>query len=185
MIKVIAFDLVGVLAFEKDIKLTDEEEKLERMFGPNLNDSDYLNNARKIIKKDSIIMKTTENLIDKLYEIHDRDILKKIKNKYPSLKLIIATNHLSYVRNFIGESFNIDYLDDLIISAEVHKIKPNNDFYQYILDKYDIGPEELLFIDDNHENINSANNMKINTIKINKNDDLFEKIINYLSNQNG
>ena len=50
MIKVIAFDFVGVLAFEKDIKLTDEEEKLERMFGPNLNDADYLNNARKIVK---------------------------------------------------------------------------------------------------------------------------------------
>ena len=49
MIKVIAFDFVGVLAFEKDIKLTDEEEKLERMFGPNLND------ARIIIKKDSLI----------------------------------------------------------------------------------------------------------------------------------
>ena len=28
MIKVIAFDLAGVLAFEKDIKLTIEEEKL-------------------------------------------------------------------------------------------------------------------------------------------------------------
>ena len=182
MIKVIAFDLVGVLAFEKDIKLTDEEEKLERMFGPNLNDADYLNNARKTIKKDSIIMRTTEDLIDKLYEIHDRDIFKKIKNMYPNLKLIIATNHLSYVRNFIGESFDIDYLDDLIISAEIHKIKPNNDFYQYILDKYDISSEELLFIDDNQENINSANKMKINTIKINKNDNIFEKIICYLDN---
>ena len=182
MIKVIAFDLVGVLAFEKDIKLTDEEEKLERMFGPNLNDADYLNNARKIIKKDSIIMKTTENLIDKLYEIHDSDILKKIKNKYPSIKLIIATNHLSYVRNFIGESFDIDFLDDLIISAEVHKIKPNNDFYQYILDKFDINPEELLFIDDNQENINSAKTMNIKTIKVHKDGDLFKKIICFLEN---
>ena len=180
MIKVIAFDFVGVLAFEKDIKLTNEEEKLERMFGPNLNDADYLNNVRKIIKKDSIIMRTTEDLIDKLYEIHDKDIFKKIKNNYPSLKLIIATNHLSYVRNFIGESFNIDYLDDLIISAEVHKIKPNNDFYQYILDKFDISPEELLFIDDNQENVNSAGLLNINTIKINKDDNLFEKVVCYL-----
>ncbi len=180
MIKVIAFDFVGVLAFEKDIKLTVEEDKLERMFGPNLNDADYLNNARKIIKKDSIIMRTTENLIDKLYEIHDRDIFKKIKNMYPNLKLIIATNHLSYVRNFIGESFDIDYLDDLVISAEVHKIKPNNDFYQYILDKFDISPEELLFIDDNQENVNNAGLLNINTIKINKNDNLFEKVVCYL-----
>lgn len=32
MIKVIAFDLIGVLASEKDIKLTKEEEKIERLF---------------------------------------------------------------------------------------------------------------------------------------------------------
>ena len=41
MIKVIAFDLVGVLVNEKDIELTLEEDKLERMFGSNRNDSDY------------------------------------------------------------------------------------------------------------------------------------------------
>ena len=42
MIKYIAFDLVGVLVNEKDISLTPEEEKLEKMFGPNINDSDYM-----------------------------------------------------------------------------------------------------------------------------------------------
>ena len=47
MIKIIAFDFVGVLVNEKDIELTETESKLERMFGPNINDSDYLNNARK------------------------------------------------------------------------------------------------------------------------------------------
>ena len=52
MIKVITFDLVGVLVSEKDIELSEVEEKLERMFGPNLNDEDYLIEARKIIEKD-------------------------------------------------------------------------------------------------------------------------------------
>ena len=42
MIKVVAFDFVGVLVNEKDIELSLVEDKLERMFGPNLNDSDYL-----------------------------------------------------------------------------------------------------------------------------------------------
>lgn len=79
MIKVIAFDLVGVLVNEKDIELSNVEEKLERMFGPNLNDSDYLLASRKIIEKDSIIKNTTEELIDKLYKVKDREILKKRK----------------------------------------------------------------------------------------------------------
>ena len=47
MIKVIAFDLVGVLVTESDVELTPEEEKLERMFGDNYSDLDYSKEARK------------------------------------------------------------------------------------------------------------------------------------------
>lgn len=176
MIKLIAFDFVGVLVNERDIELTDVENKLERMFGPNLNDSDYLIEARKLIEKDSIIMNTTESLIEKLYKVKDRDIFKKIKEKHPDVKIIIATNHLSFVRNFIGESFDVDYLDDLIISAEIHKIKPNVDFYKYLLDKYKINSKELLFIDDNKENVDSAKNIGISTIKAEKDTDIIQEI---------
>lgn len=176
MIKLIAFDFVGVLVNERDIELTDVENKLERMFGPNLNDSDYLIEARKLIEKDSIIMNTTESLIEKLYKVKDRDIFKKIKEKHPNIKIIIATNHLSFVRNFIGESFDVDYLDDLIISAEIHKIKPNVDFYKYLLDKYKINSKELLFIDDNKENVDSAKNIGILTIKVEKDTDIIQEI---------
>ena len=182
MIKVIAFDLIGVLAFEKDISLTKEEEFLERMFGPNMSDADYLFSARKIISKDSIIMNLTENLINKLYEVKNPDVFKKLKEKYPKIKLIIATNHVSYIRDFVGKSFIIDYLDDLLISSEIHKIKPNKDFYEYILNKYNIKPNELLFIDDNSNNIESANNLGINTIKYNKNDDIYIKIDKIVNN---
>ena len=181
MIKVVAFDLVGVLVNEKDIELSEIEEKLERMFGPNLNDADYLIEARKIIEKDSIIMNITEALIDKLYKVKDREIFKKIKEKNENVKLIIATNHLSFVRDFIGESFNIDYLDDLIISAEIHKIKPNADFYEYILNKYNIDSKELLFLDDNIDNVNGAKRLGINTIKVEKNTNLIDKVTEFIN----
>lgn len=181
MIKVVAFDLVGVLVNEKDIELSEIEEKLERMFGPNLNDADYLVEARKLIEKDSIIMNITEALIDKLYKVKDREIFKKIKEKNENVKLIIATNHLSFVRDFIGESFNIDYLDDLIISAEIHKIKPNADFYEYILNKYNIDSKELLFLDDNIDNVNGAKRLGINTIKVEKNINLIDKVTEFIN----
>ncbi len=181
MIKVVAFDLVGVLVNEKDIELSEIEEKLERMFGPNLNDADYLVEARKLIEKDSIIMNITEALIDKLYKVKDREIFKKIKEKNENVKLIIATNHLSFVRDFIGESFNIDYLDDLIISAEIHKIKPNADFYEYILNKYNIDSKELLFLDDNIDNVNGAKRLGINTIKVEKNTNLIDKVTEFIN----
>ena len=160
--------------------MTLEEDKLERMFGSNRNDSDYLMDARKIIQKDSVLIRTTEELIEKIYRVRDRDIFKKIKEKDPNLKIIIATNHVSYVRNFIGESFGVDYLDDVLISAEIHKVKPDSDFYEHIINKYHIEPNELLFLDDNAENIDGANRLGINTIKVNRDTDLFEEICKWL-----
>lgn len=180
MIKVIAFDFVGVLVNEKDIDLSEIEEKLERMFGPDLNDADYLNESRKIIENDSIIMNTIEALIDKLYKVRDREIFKKVKEKNKNIKVIIATNHLSFVRNFISENFDIKYLDDLIISAEIHKIKPNSDFYEYILKKYNINSTELLFLDDNRDNIIGAKKLGVQTIKVERDTNLFEEISKFI-----
>ena len=177
MVKVIAYDFVGVLVTEKDVDLSTEEDKLERMFGDNLNDSDYLMAARKIIAKDAFILPTTENLIDKLYQVKDRNLFKKVKEKYPNIKQIIATNHVSFIRNFINEYLDIEYLDYVIISAEIHKIKPNKDFYNLILDKYHIKPEELLFIDDNKNNIEGANELGIQTILVNKSTSLINEIL--------
>lgn len=180
MIKVIAFDLVGVLVSEKDIELSEVEEKLERMFGPNLNDEDYLKQAKKIVEKDLEVINTTKVLINKLYKVKDKKIFKKINEINENVKIIIATNHLSFVKDFIKESFNIDYLDDIIISAEIHKIKPNLDFYQYILNKYSIESKELLFIDDNINNINGAQALGINTIKIEKDTNLIDEISKFI-----
>ena len=62
MIKVIAFDMVGVLVNEKDIELSLVEDKLERLFGDNLSDSDYLKDAEKITDK---AIEITEEIMNK------------------------------------------------------------------------------------------------------------------------
>ena len=161
MIKVITFDLVGVLVNEKDIVLSDEEEKLERLFGPNLSDEDYLKKAKEIVCNEKNIVNITKILINKLYKVKDKDLFKKIKEIDSNIKIVIATNHVSFIRNFIDTYFDTSYLDGLIISAEINKIKPNLDFYEFILDKYKINANELLFLDDNIENVNGAKKLGI------------------------
>lgn len=182
MIKIIAFDFVGVLVNEKDVELSDIEVQLERMFGPNINDSDYLIKANSLIDNVSDIINTTELLINKIYKIRDKHLFEKIKRRYKNIKIIVATNHLSFVKKFIIDNFGTIYLDDIIISAEISKIKPNADFYEYILNQYNITPRELLFIDDNIDNIKSANNLNINTIKVEKSTNLFSEIIKVIDN---
>lgn len=181
MIKVIAFDLVGVLVKEKNIELSEEESKLERLFGPNLNDDDYIKQANLILNNNLDVKTITKNTIFKLYELKNLGILETIKNQHHNIKIIIATNHLSFVREYINKNFNKDYIDDIIISAEINKIKPNEDFYKHILNKYNIDSKELLFLDDNMENINGANSLGINTIKVEKNTDILKEISKFIN----
>ena len=180
MIKVIAFDLVGVLVNERDIVLSNEEEKLERLFGPNLSDDDYLKKAKEIVCNEKNIVNNTKTLINKLYKVKEKDIFKKIKKINSKVKVVIATNHVSFVKEFINSHFDINYLDDLIISAEINRIKPNLDFYEFILDKYKINANELLFLDDNIKNVNGANALGIQTIMVEKNNDLVSEIEFYI-----
>jgi HAD superfamily hydrolase (TIGR01509 family) len=183
MIKVIAFDLVGVLVNERDIVLSNEEEKLERLFGPNLSDEEYLKEANKIVNDETNILYITRALINKLYKVKDREIFKKVKEINSDVKIVIATNHISFVKDFINNNFDTMYLDDLIISAEINKIKPNLDFYKYVLDKYKIEANELLFLDDNMENINKAKELGIQTIKVEKNSNLVSEVELYIKDK--
>ena len=176
MIKVIAIDLVGVLVTEKDIELTKEEDKLERMLGSNTSDIEYINKAKSIINDENEIIKTIINIFDKLYLVKDKDLLKKIKNKYPNIKIVIATNHVSFIRRYLENIYSKEELDDIIISSEINKTKPNQDFYNYILNKYSIIPNELLFIDDSIINVNGASILGINTIKVEKDTNILEEI---------
>jgi|GEM_PF-877444 HAD hydrolase, family IA, variant 3 len=179
-IKLIMLDLVGVLVFERDDVLNDKEDKIERLFGPNLSDEEYLNNKINIIYDKNELIDITKNIINKLYYVKDKDIFKKIKDKYNNVKIIIATNHVSYVKDFIINNFNSSYLDDIIISSEIHLTKPNYDFYKYILDKYNINSNNVLFLDDNKDNIESSGEMGINTILVNKNMNIYDEICKYM-----
>jgi HAD hydrolase, family IA, variant 3 len=179
-IKLIMLDLVGVLVFEREDVLNDKEDKIERLFGPNLSDEEYLNNKINIIYDKNELIDITKNIINKLYYVKDKDIFKKIKDKYNNVKIIIATNHVSYVKDFIINNFNSSYLDDIIISSEIHLIKPNYDFYKYILDKYNINSNNVLFLDDNKDNIETAGEMGINTILVNKNMNIYDEICKYM-----
>lgn len=44
------------------------------------------------------------------------------------------------------------------------------------MDKYKINSKELLFIDDNKENVDSAKNIGISTIKVEKDTDIIQEI---------
>ena len=52
--------------------------------------------------------------------------------------------------------------------------------YKYILNKYNINSDNVLFLDDNKDNIETAGEMGINTILVNKNMNIYDEICKYM-----
>jgi HAD superfamily hydrolase (TIGR01509 family) len=70
--------------------------------------------------------------------------------------------------NFIKK---IEYLfDGIVLSYQIHKIKPYDSIYEYIINKYNLNPEESLFIDDKKSNIDTANKFGIKGRAVKPND---------------
>ncbi|MBN1549653.1 HAD-IA family hydrolase [Candidatus Babeliales bacterium] len=62
--------------------------------------------------------------------------------------------------------FNI--FDDVIMSGDIGMMKPDEDIYDYILEKYNLKPSECVFLDSAQENIEAAEDIGIHSIKIQK-----------------
>ncbi|NOS93562.1 MAG: HAD family phosphatase [Cyclobacteriaceae bacterium] len=97
--------------------------------------------------------------------IHETvELLKEIKDskKY----------RLYALTNWSGETFpwaldNFDFLhwfDGIVVSGIEKTRKPFPEFYQILFDRYQVNPQQALFIDDNHKNVVGAEAVKLPTI---------------------
>lgn len=93
----------------------------------------------------------------------------KAENKF-QLILLSNTNdlHISWVKENI-ESFAEfkSCFDAFYLSHEINFRKPNADIYEFVLEKHQLQPEEVLFIDDTKENTIAAKSLRIHTWNIN------------------
>lgn len=62
-----------------------------------------------------------------------------------------------YFPNFLP----MDFFDGIVVSADIKMVKPDEKIYRYILDKYQLNPQECLFIDDRAENVEGARKVGI------------------------
>lgn len=78
-----------------------------------------------------------------------------------------------------GAAF-LDDIDGKVVSYEIHKIKPYPEIYRYLLDKYDLKPEECVFFDDRKENTQTAEELGIKTFTISSKEYLLEVLDTFL-----
>ena len=81
--------------------------------------------------------------------------------------------------NWSAETIQIAYrkydffqlFDGIVVSGEEKLIKPDRRIYEVLLDRHKLNAEESVFIDDNHANIKTAQELGFNAI-------LFDNIVN-------
>jgi 2-haloacid dehalogenase len=105
------------------------------------------------------------------------EIFKELKDsgKY---RIYALTNWSAETFPMAQEKFEfLGWFDGIVVSGAEKMRKPAPEFYQILLDRYNVNPQESLFIDDNYRNILAAEKMGINCIHFTTSEKLREELL--------
>lgn len=154
-IRVVAFDLGGVLAYCDNSKLSDEELYLLQFY------KKYM--SRQIVsKKDRYFLEYAKSKMSDIYlKIHKLNndslpVLEMLQNE--KIRTSIWTNNTPYISSWLEEVGLTRFIHsrDIINSFYLGYDKPDIRFYLEALRILNINPLSVLFLDDNSINVESA-----------------------------
>ncbi len=181
MIKAIAFDLWGCLIWENDIKMSLQEEILEKEFGKINSDQKYFDWATQTLSSSKEEIKSIlADLWPKLYSLREKWIFEKILMEYPEMIFAVASNHISMVKESLRYLWILEMCKVILISWDCGYEKPDAWFYNLLVEKLWLSADEILFIDDKEENIEGAKKVWLETIHYHRENLLSESILSYL-----
>lgn len=70
--------------------------------------------------------------------------------------LFLLTNMSTRFYRFYKRIPAVNYCDGMIVSSDVHLLKPQPEIYRLLFEKFSLEPEECYFIDDRRENIEAG-----------------------------
>jgi epoxide hydrolase-like predicted phosphatase len=89
------------------------------------------------------------------------DLIKKLKSRY---KLGLLSNAGEEEISIIYKDKVADIFDSITVSYEAKCVKPDPGIFQIAAKRLNVAPNECLFIDDSHKNIEAAQNLGMKTI---------------------
>lgn len=195
--KYFVFDLGGVLSVPMVSKKLYEQIKWKVSYDEFL---DKFNNSEESIKvhKGEI---STKDFFEYLKGYMDDDItLEEFKNIYvnnnkffnDTIEIIKRLKKLGYKVYLLSNLKEIDYekfikhfdvsiFDEMFLSFKLDMLKPNDDIYQYVINKLNANPENIYFFDDNKENVDGAIRNGINAYQVTG--ETVKKVVEEILNQ--
>ncbi len=78
---------------------------------------------------------------------------------------VLSNMHLASIEHIEQEYSFWDIFDGIVVSCRIHMVKPKEEIYEYLLNKYGLIVNETIFIDDTDINLNAASRFGIKIIK--------------------
>lgn len=71
-------------------------------------------------------------------------------------RIYILSNACNGFYEYFPKFRPLEFFDGVVVSSDLHVVKPARPIYEYLLQKYDLRPEESLFVDDQLANVKGA-----------------------------
>ena len=203
MIKNVIFD-IGNVIFNFNLlnvlpTFTDNKDEQKFIFNNIINSPEWLGHAlidTGYIKREDaieIVKDRTNHINDKLISdfwnnYHDYasidenviDLIKKLKDN--NYKIYLLSNINPCTHDFMKKSGLFDLVDGYVLSYIEHQIKPYESIYKTLIERYNLIPNECIFVDDKEINVETANKLGIQGKNVKP--DNYDSIIEMLSSYN-
>jgi len=185
MIKNIIFDIGGVLVDFNPMKVLQENMGLSKEKADIIAENTVLSPLWKELdrgeQKEIIFEKMIKQVPEQykeearsfLYERsletvtsfdYSREFIQSLKGKGLTIYLLTNYPNWMFYPHFEKVFTFSDLIDGKIVSGDVKLIKPDSKIYTALLEKYNLKPDESIFLDDREENIDAANKLGIHGI---------------------
>lgn len=179
------FDTEGFI--DKNIEAEDKEKFFDLIFG---------SDNWQLMDKGDLSFENAREYFLSVYPKY-KNILNKLFDSSLTLCLNMNNNNINILKEYKEKGYNIYYLSNMsvetfqcinkktdffektciggIVSAYEKMIKPSEEIYKLLLNRFNLKARECLFIDDNLNNVNSALKLGFNSFQLkNMNDMRFE-----------
>ena len=110
----------------------------------------YYPNHRKMIKG------IFHESIELLYELKKKNYSCYVLSNWSSETFEGMTDEYNFLKDF----------DGMIISGDIKLVKPDKKIFELAIEKFNLTPNDTIFIDDRIENINAAQNLNFKTVHL-------------------
>jgi len=97
--------------------------------------------------------------------IIDKDIFNLVKKFHGKYKLFIFSGNIKSRVEYLEKKYNFrKYFDLEIYSYDYHFNKPRKEFIDVLIEKSELNPQEMIYIDDSEEAIKPAKELGMKTV---------------------